>query len=434
MNVSVESLNSFTKKLSFELPADMVDAEYDKVFKTIRSAARMPGFRKGKIPAHVIEQQYSATIKDEVLKNLVSATCFVGLQNHRIIPVSPPTVESDTVTKGEPFTYSVKVETYPDIEVKKYKGLILKKEQFVYNEASVQERLTLLQERGAQLKPLDAARPIASGDFVTIDYTGYLDGVPFPGGSATDHQLQIGSESFIPGFEEQIIGMNADETKRIAVTFPDTYAAELAGKDAEFEITVKDVKVKDIPDLDDDFAQTVGGFDTFAQLLDDVTASVKAEERFRIEGGLHERLQELLVDLNPCEIPEIMVQRHLDYQRTSMKQRLAAQRMTLEAIGLSDDNFNEHFRENATRQVKQTLLLHAIAKQEGISVIQEELDAKYALLAAQQDQNLAEVTAYFAKNREEAQGMRIQILQDKVISFLLDNATITEVSKDELEK
>jgi trigger factor len=435
MNVSVETLNSFTKKLSFELPVELVDAEYDKVFKTVKSTAKMPGFRKGKVPTHVVEQQYSEMIKEEVLKNLVNNTCFEAFKEHRIIPVAPPAIESDTVKKGEPFSYSVKVETYPDIELKQYQGLSLKKEKHVHNEATVQERLDQMRERMAQLVPVEAARPVAAGDFVTIDFTGYQDGVAFSGGSATDHQLQIGSGSFIPGFEEQIIGMNVDEEKRITVTFPEAYGnSDLAGKEAEFDVTVKDLKVKELPGLDDDFAQSAGGFDTLEQLKDEITEAVKEEEIARIDGELKDRLQEILVELNPAEIPETMVQRQLAFMLESMKQRLTAQQMTLEMIGVTEEEFNKRYRESAEQHVKEMLILHAIAKKEGFSLTQEDLDAKYPQIATEIGRDLAEIKGYYEKNRDAAEHLGAQIVEDKVVAFLLASATVTEVPKEELEK
>ncbi len=435
MNVSVETLNSFTKKLYFELPVEQVDAEYDKVFKTVRSSAKLPGFRKGKVPTHVVEQQYSEMIRDEVLKNLVNNSCFEALREHRIIPVAPPAIESDTVTKGEPFSYSVVVETYPELEVGRYQGLTLKKELYVQNEAMVRERLSQLQERMSQLKPVDSPRPVASGDFVTLDFTGYRDGIAFPGGSGTDHQLQIGSGSFIPGFEEQTIGMNVDETKRITVTFPEAYgSAELAGKDAEFEITVKDIKVKEVPELDDDFARSAGGFDTFQQLRDEITSSVQEEEHGRIDGELKDRLQELLVELNPCEIPEVMAQRQLTFMLDSMKQRLASQQMTMEMVGITEENFNARYRESAEQHVKEMLILHAIAKKEGFSLTQEDLDLKYPQIAQEVGRDLGEIKGYYEGNRDAAEHLGAQIVEEKVVTFLLANATITEVPKEELAK
>ncbi len=435
MNVSVESLNSFTKKLSFELPVELVDAEYAKVFKNVRSSAKIPGFRKGKVPTSVVEQQYSEMIKDEVLKNLVNNSCFKALQEHRIIPVAPPAIESDTVTKGEPFSYSVVVETYPELEVSGYQGLSLKKEKYVDNDAMVQERLKQMQERSSQLKPLDEPRPVAAGDFVTLDFTGYLEDVAFPGGSGKDHQLQIGSGSFIPGFEEQVIGTVVDETKRITVTFPEVYgSAELAGKDAQFEITIKDIKIKDVPALDDDFAQTVGGFDTFQELLDEITSSVQEEERARIDGELKDRLQELLVELNPCEIPQVMADRQLSFMLESMKQRLAAQQMTMEMMGITEENFNARYKESAAQHVKEMLVLHAIAKKEGFSLTQEDLDAKYPQIAEEVGRDLAEIKGYYEGNRDAAEHLGAQIVEEKVLTFLLANATVTEVSKEELAK
>jgi len=435
MNVSVETLNSFTKKLSFELPAELVDAEYDKVFKTVKSTAKMPGFRKGKVPTHVVELQYSDMIREEVLKNLVNSTCFEAFKEHRIIPVSPPAIESDTVKKGEPFSYSVRVETYPEVELKQYQGLSLNKEKHVHNEATVQERLAQMRERMAQLNPVVETRPVAAGDFVTINFTGYLNGEAFPGGSATDHQLQIGSGSFIPGFEDQIIGMSIDEQKRIMVTFPEAYGnSDLAGKEAAFDITVNELKVKELPELDDDFAQSAGGFDTLEQLRDEITEAVKEGELARIDGELKDRLQEKLVELNPCVIPETMVQRQLAFMLESMKQRLAAQQMTLEMMGVTEEDFNKRYRESAEQHVKEMLILHAIAKKEGLSLTQEDLDAKYPQIAEEIGRDVAEIKGYYDKNRDAAEHLGAQIVEDKVVAFLLSSATITEVPKEELEQ
>lgn len=434
MNVSVETVNSYTKKLSFELPVDQVDAEYDKVFKSVRSSAKMPGFRKGKVPAHVVEQQYADVIRDEVMKNLVNNSCFAALQEHRIIPVAPPAIESDLVAKGTPFSYSVKVETYPEVELKEYQGLSLTKETYVPDETMVEQRLTHLQERMSQLKPVDPARPVAAGDFVTLDCTGYLNGVAFQGGTLQGHQLQIGSGAFIPGFEDQLIGMNADETRRITVTFPDPYAsADLAGKEAEFEVTITDIKVKETPPLDDDFAQTAGGFDTLEQLRDEIAASVQEEERARIDGELKDRLQEKLVELNPCEVPPVMVQRQLAFMLEAMKQRLAGQQMTLEMVGLSEEKFKEQYLESAEQHVKEMLVLHAIAKKEGLTLSQEDLDAKYPQIAEEIGRDLAEVKGYYQQNQDAHEHLGAQIVEDKVISFLLASATVTEVPKGELQ-
>lgn len=435
MNVSVETVNAYTKMFSFELPADQVDAEYAKVFKSVKSAAKIPGFRKGKVPVHVVEQQYSEMIQDEVIKNLVNSTCFEAFKEHKVIPISPPAIESQSVTKGAPFTYTVKVETYPDVEIKQYKGLALKKEKYVQNEGAVEDRLNLMRERMAQIKPLDVARPVVQGDFATIDFAGYLNGEAFAGGSASGHQLQVGSGSFIPGFEDQMIGMNIDEPKRIKVTFPEEYGnAELAGKEAEFDITVKEIKVKDLPELDDDFAQAVGGFDTITKLRDEVTESVREEEFARIDGELKDRLQEKLVELNPCEVPETMVKRQLAFMLEAMKQRLSAQQMTLEMMGITEEDFNTRYRESAEQHVKEMLILHAVAKKEGLTLTQEDLDAKYPKIAEDVGRDVKEIKEYYEQNRDAHEHLGAQIVEDKVISFLLDNGTITEVLKEEIEK
>lgn len=432
MNLTVETINAFTKKLSFDLPADEVTAEFDRVFKDVKKSAKSPGFRKGKVPNHIVEQQYATAINEEVLKNLVNKTCYEGLKEHRIIPISPPSIESDEVKKGENFTYSVTVETYPEVDPTGYQGLSLEKEKHVHNEATVEERLAKLQESMAELKPLETARPVQTGDFTVINFAGYLNNELFPGGSAEGYQLEIGSGSFIPGFEDQLIGMNCGDTKRFPITFPENYGnSELAGKEVEFEVTILELKVKELPALDDELAKSSGGVETMEQLRNQITEAVIQEERARIDGELKDALMEALVKLNPFDIPATLADRQLQFMLETTKQRLAAQQMSFEMMGLSEDDYKARYRDSAEFQVKEMLILHAIAKKEGLSLAQEDVEKKYAEISAQIGRDVAEIKGYYEKNRDAAEHLGSQIVEDKVMDFLLASATVTEVHRDQ---
>jgi len=268
MQISVESVNSIKKKLNFEIPAEKVSAEVDKAYAEIRKHAAVKGFRKGKVPMGLIEKHYGDKMADDVLKNLVQDTYFKAVTEQGLNPVSFPVIESDQLKPGQPFKYSATVEVFPDVELKDYLGLELAKEQLVVDEAAVAARLKEMQERLAQLAPAPEGHAAALGDFVIFDFKGTLDGVPFEGGEAEDFQLELGSGRFIPGFEEQLAGMTAGTSGTVKVTFPEGYGNEtLSGKPAEFAVAIKEIKVKDLPELNDDFAKEFGEeFETLDQL------------------------------------------------------------------------------------------------------------------------------------------------------------------------
>ncbi len=267
MQISVESLSTVKKKINFEIPAARVASEVEKVFGEIRKNAAIKGFRKGKAPKDLIKKHYSDKMADDVLKNIVNDTYFKALTDENIYPVSYPVIDSDELKIGESFKYSATVEVFPDVVVKDYDGLVVKKEKFILKDEVVASRLKEMQENMAHLEPAEAGHAAKTADFVIFDFKGSVDGVPFEGGAADDFQLELGSGRFIPGFEEQLTGMKAGDEGDIKVTFPETYGQkELAGKDAIFAVTIKEIKVKELPELTDDFAKDFGEFETLEEL------------------------------------------------------------------------------------------------------------------------------------------------------------------------
>jgi len=220
MQVNVEQLSSIKKKISFEIPAERVQAETDKVFGEIRKRAVIPGFRKGKAPQGLIKKSYQEQVEGDVMKNLFNDTYFKYIQENSIFPVGYPLLDTDPITEGAPFKYSATIEVYPEVAVNNFEGFELVKEKYVADQSAVDARINQMRENMSQLRPLAEERPAASGDHVTIDFEGFVDGKKLDGGDATDHQLELGSNSFIPGFEEQVIGMSVGEQKTINLAFP----------------------------------------------------------------------------------------------------------------------------------------------------------------------------------------------------------------------
>ncbi|QWV92262.1 trigger factor [Geomonas oryzisoli] len=433
MQISVESVNSIKKKLNFEIPADKVSAEVDKAYAEIRKHAAIKGFRKGKVPMSLIEKHYGEKMAEDVVKSLVSDTYFKAVTEKGINPVSYPVIESDTLKKGEPFKYSATVEIFPEVELKEYLGLEVTKEQLVLDPTAVDARLKEMQERMAQLAPAPEGHAAALGDFVTFDFKGSIDGVPFEGGAAEDFQLELGSGRFIPGFEDQMVGMTVGTSSTIKVTFPENYgSAELAGKPADFEITVKEIKIKELPELNDDFAKEFGDeFETLDLLKAKLAEINQTQEEARINNELRENVFKALIEKNPVEVPEALVDRQVTMMLENTKQRLASQRMSLEMMGMTDESYKAQFRDVARDQVKGSVIVDAVAEKESIVVTDEEFQGQIAQISGQTGQPLEKVAQLYKTNERAKDSLMAQMREDKAVQFITERAKVTEVPKAE---
>ena len=428
MLVTVENVSTVKKKISLEIPSERVSREIEKVYGEIRRSASIKGFRKGKVPQPVIEKHYGDRMEADVMKNLVNDSYPRALAENGIVPVSTPEFESDALKPGEPFKYTVTVETLPEIEIKDYRGLQVEKRKFVPDEVVVDGRIKELQDGMAQLKVVEGARPAADGDFVVIDFKGFLDGVPFERGAAEDYVLQLGSKQFIPGFEEQVIGMSLGDTREIAVTFPAEYgSSELAGKPVTFEVVLKEIKEKEVPPLDDEFARLFGPYDTMEQLKARIGEVFATEELQKIENELRDRIVKTLIEKHEFEVPEALVEKQLAVLVENMKSNLAAQNLTLEKIGSSEEQIRSQARSVAVSQVKGSLLLAAVADKENIQVDDAQIEEKMRDVAAQANKDFEAIQGLYARNPYAKDNLVMQLREDKAIDFLLQHAGVTEV-------
>jgi trigger factor len=434
MQINVESLSSIKKKINFKIPAEKVSAEVDKAYAEIRKHAAIKGFRKGKVPMGLIEKHYGEKMADDVVKNLVNDTYFNAITEQGLNPVSYPTIDSDPLKPGEPFSYSATVEIFPEVEVKDYLGLEVVKEKLVLDDAAVSARLKEMQESLSQLAPAPEGHAAALGDFVTFDFLGTLEGVPFEGGDAEDFQLELGSGRFIPGFEDQMVGLSVGAQASIKVTFPEAYGSELlAGKPAEFAVTIKEIKVKELPELNDELAKEFGEFETLDELKLKLSEVQQTQEERRVEHELRERIIKSLLEKNELEVPEVLVDRQVAMMLENSKQRLAAQRLSLEMMGLTDEGYKVQFRDVAREQVKGSLLLDAVADKEKIEVTPEDISVQIAEIAEGTKQDLAKVANLYATNERAKQNLVVQLREDKAVQFLLERAKVTEVPKEEIQ-
>ncbi|TYO98725.1 trigger factor [Geothermobacter ehrlichii] len=432
MNVKVEEVSSIRRRLSFEVGAEQVDAAIAGAYAEIARTAKLKGFRKGKIPQRILEQYFRPQMEEKVVTKLISDSYFQALVDHKVPAVGQPEItESGDIDRGKAFTYVAEVEVKPEVEAKDYTGLEVKKEKFEFDPAVVDHRLEEMRQMRVEQK-VTSRKKAREGDFVTIDFEGFVDGEAFDGGSAEGHVLELGSGSFIPGFEEQIVGMKREEEKEIEVTFPEEYGnKELAGKKAVFKVKLHEIKEKVLPGLDDDFAREFGA-ESLEDLRQKMTENFQQQEKSRIEGDLRERLVEALVAKNPIEVPEAMVAKQLEYMLQNVRNRMQQQGMTLEMLGMNEEVFASLYRDTAVKQVQGSLLLEAIGRQEGIEVADDEIEGKFEEIAAMANAPVDAVRQYYSSDEARAT-LKDQILEEKTLAFLIDNAKIVEVGRQELE-
>ena len=431
MNVKIEEISSVRKKLSFELPAERVAAEIDKAYGKIAKSAKIPGFRPGKVPRSILERQFAPQMEEQVLSRLINDSYFKALVEHRILAIDDPEiVDSSVIEKGQPFRYEAHVEVKPEFTAKDFTGLELKKEQFQADAEMVDKRLEEMRASRAEMV-VSSRENARSGDSVVIDFEGFVNGEVFEGGTAEGHLLELGSGSFIPGFEEQLEGMKRGQEKEVAVTFPADYGnEELAGQDATFKVRLQEIKEKTLPELDDEFAKGFG-LESLEELRSKLEESYLTQERNRIDGDLRERLMEALIQANPIEVPESLVAGQLDYMLGNVRSRMQSQGMSLEMLGMNEESFGSMYRDTAVKQVQGSLILEAIGRQEELQVEPGEIDDKLQQIAAMSNAPLDVVTRHYG-NEEARRGLLAQMAEEKVIEFLLDKAKIAEVTKQDL--
>ncbi|WP_321371337.1 trigger factor [uncultured Desulfuromusa sp.] len=433
MNVTVENLSPIKKKLSLEIAAETVAVELENAYKKIAKTAAVKGFRKGKVPREILRKHYGSRAQYDATGPLINNSLYKALLDNKIEAVSQPeVVNSGVVEEGKSFSYEAEVEVRPEIVAKDYSNLNLEKEKFSFDESVVEKQLEQMANSKMQLE-VTSRKKARDGDTVVIDFEGFINDTPFENGSAKDFELALGSNSFIPGFESQLVGMKRDQEKEVDVTFPEGYGAkDLAGKPAKFKVLVKEIKEKNIPEINDAFAKEFEA-ESLDQLKEQIKEHAMAQEKQRIEGQLQENMMNALVANNAFDVPEGMIKNQLLHLKDNFTQKLKEQGMTLEMLGMNDETFFTTYRDMATQQVKGELILDAIATQEEIVVEDSAVEEKMQAFADQSNVPLEQVQKYF-ENAQAMAGLKGQILQEKTSRFLLESATIAEVEPQQPEQ
>src|SRR4030043_1447954 len=369
MKTSIKEISSIKKKVSIEISEDQVIREVDSFYKDLGKKAKIKGFRPGKVPRDILERYFKDYVKAEVVQKLIQDTYPQALSEKDLQPVSPPTIDPGEFEHGKPFQYSVVIEVKPDIKLEGYTGLKIEGKKEEVKDEEIKERLKALQNLHANLKTISEARPIQTGDYVIVDYEARLGGKPLEEGKATDFTVEVGSGQFIPAFEEKLIGLKPEEEKEIEVSFPEDYGYQKwAGKTISFHVKIKEIKEKILPPLDDEFAKDLGDYSSFEELKAKLKGEIEKEKELALERQLRDQVVDQLLEANPFEVPESLVEEQAKALVSDTKLKLAAQGVVLKNLGVSEDKLQEDYKTMAQKQVRTFLILEKIAGQEGIEI------------------------------------------------------------------
>ena len=424
MNVkSVEKLEKSQVAVTVEVTAEEFEAAVQKAYLKMRNKISVPGFRPGTAPRKMIEKLYGEGVfySDAVDAALPEAyTQAIGSSGLDVVGYPEVEIVDDQIGK-DGFTFKATVAVYPEVELGQYKGVSAVKEEVKVTADDVKERLNQMAEREARLVSVD--RKVKKGDTAVIDFEGFDNGVAFEGGKGENHELEIGSGSFVPGFEDQIIGMKAGEEKDIDITFPENYTKDLAGKQVVFHVKVNEVKEKQTPALDDEFAKDVSEFETLKELKDDTKAKITAEREQSAKIAFENALLEKVAGDIKADIPEVMIEEQCRRFLDEFKQRLQAQGIPYDQYckmtGMNEEKFMEDGKEPAMRQVRMDLAVNAIIKEENLDATDEEVEKQYTDLAEKYSMDVNELKKYL-----DPMSVRAQLIRDKAISVVVDSAKV----------
>ena len=437
MSYTYEKISSNKAKLSFVFPAEQFDEAMTKAFQKMRKSINIPGFRKGKAPRSMIVSMYGEGIfYDEAVNLLFPDEYEAAVKEFDLHPVDQPEFNLEEIGSGKDLKFNVEVFVRPDVELGEYKGLAVEIAQQEVTDEAIDAEIEKDREKASRTIDIED-RPIQDGDIVNLDYAGTVDGVAFEGGTAEKQTLTIGSGRFIPGFEEQMIGMSIDEEKDLNVTFPDPYQSqELAGKEAVFHVKVNGIQMVERPELDDDFAQDISDFDTFADYKADVVKKLTERVKKNNENMAKNALVDKAVENAKVDIPQAMIDRQSDYMIQEMEMQSAYQGFRLDDylkyMGMTREALKAQNEGEATRRVKNELVIDAIRKAEGIEPTEEDIEKQIAEQAERYGQDVED----FKKNLTDEQ--RAYLKDDaaiaKVLDLMMESATITAKAPEAEEK
>ena len=428
--VKVEDLSPVKKKLVFQVPWADVRQELESSYRSVGNKVKVKGFRPGKVPRAILETRYKDYVTEETLTNLINRHFGEALREKEIASIGQPQIEQEGIRMEQDFTFSATIEVDPVFEPQGYLGLELKKQDPILTEEDIENRLKEIRNLYATLEEVQDQREVQRGDYVTIDFVGRLGQETRKDLTSEGYLLEIGSGTFVPGFEEHLVGMKRDEKREFSVTFPEAYRArDLAGKEIAFSVSLKNIKEKKLPEMNEDFVKNFEKYETIEQLKEDVKASLMGERKAAADTAFRENMRQALLQNNEFEVPQTLVERQIfsmmaDAHRRMMYRGMDEKRATEMSLKLHDQ-----FREEAAKIVKTFLLVKRIAAKESIDVSDQEMEARIHELAANNGQTYDAMRASL-ETGDMIESVRGEQLTRKVFEFVEKNAKITMVQND----
>lgn len=426
MKVSAEKIENQQVVLTIEVEAEEVKKAEDRACKRVANRVNIPGFRKGKAPKHVVERQVGKAYVMEEAFELIYPKAFAdALKEQELEPVTRPDVDIVTLESGKDLVFKATFTNRPEVKLGEYKGLKVEKNVKEITDEDVDKQLSNFQDRQGKMVDVPEGSVVENGDFTTLDFKGFVNDEPFDGGEGKDYPLQIGSGSFIPGFEDQLVGAKVDEEKEVNVTFPEEYhAKELAGKPAVFKCTVRSIKRKELPPLDDELAKKVSTFQTLEELKADIRKNLQENAERVAENEQKKKAIEMATENITVELPSVMIDNRVDSMVQELSMRIEQQGMKMEQYlqyaGTDISKIREDYRETAEQNVKTDLMLEEVAKAENIKVEAEDLDAEVAAMAAAYGATPKQVQKIIAE-QGRLSDFTYTVLHKKTSQFIIDN-------------
>ena len=421
---SCEKVEKSQVALTIEVGAAEFEAAIEKAYQKMRKKVNVPGFRPGKAPRKIIEGMYGAEVFFEEAINIAFPEAYeAAVKEQELQVVGYPTVEMVGDCTKEGFTFKATTPVYPEVTLGEYKGLSAPKDEVKVTAADVDERLKQLSDRNTRLVSVE--REAKEGDTAVIDFEGFLNGEPFDGGKGENHSLELGSHSFVPGFEEQVIGMKAGDEKDIDITFPEDYHADLAGKAVVFKVKVHEVKEKEVPEMDDEFAKDVSEFDTLKELKADLKKKITEERQKDADRAFEDALMEQVAANITADVPDAMIETQARQFLDNFKMQIAQSGIPydqyMKMTGMDEAQLLADAKEPAERQVRMDLAVAAIIKAENLDATDEEVEAEFKRLAEQYGMELDMVKKYL-----QADQVKDQLISQKAVAVVVDSATATK--------
>ena len=425
MSLQVEKLENNMAKLTIEVPANDLEKALQSAYMKQKNKIAMPGFRKGKVPRQMIEKMYGPEIfYDDAANALIPKVYSEAYDECDLEIVSRPEINIVQIEKGKSFIFTADVATKPEVKLGEYKGLEVDKVSTRVTQKEVDAKIQEEAEKNAR-EVVVTDRPVADGDEVILDFEGFVDGEAFEGGKGENYPLTIGSGSFIPGFEEQLVGAEAEKEVEVKVTFPEDYhAEELKGKEAVFKCTVHEIKAKELPEIDDEFAAEVSEFDTLEEYKADVKAKIKEQKAADGKRNQEDQAVEQAVKNAEYEIPQPMIDTQTTQMVEDFAQRIQSQGITLEQYfqftGLTAEKMMEDMKPQAIKRIETRLVLEAIAKAENIEITDEKVDEELAKMAESYKMEVEKLKEFMGEN--EKKQMKEDLAVQEAVTFLVENA------------